>query len=119
MKKIVFITLILLSSLSSYSQSDTIVINLSSYSQVDSAKIIKELREDIRMYKLDGWTQLGVGLFAHGLGCSSFISGPLSDPDVASGFIMYNTIGVSFDVLAIVQFTKARKLKKKLKNITS
>ena len=90
---------------------------VSSYSQSTDSLKIKELKEDIRVTKNDGFMRLSVGLFSHIIGTTAFISGPITDPDVASQFIMYNSIGLIIDVFAIVQFNRVRKKKKELSKL--
>ena len=74
------------------------------------------LTEEIRTLKQNAWMTLTMGLFSNLIGTSHLIGGgKLNDPNVSSPFIMYNSIGLGFDIFAIVQFNKIRKKKKELK----
>lgn len=89
----------------------------SSYSQSTDSLKIAELQEEIRVTRNDGFMRLSIGLFSHAIGAIAFVSGPITDSDVASQFIMYNTIALVVDVFAIAQFNKARKKKKELRKL--
>lgn len=107
MKKLMLILLMVLG-VNSYSQADSV--------QVDPYEVTK-LEEEYRALRKESMIQLSVGFFAHSIGSTAFISGPITDPDVASQFIMYSIVGVTFDVFAIVNLCKARKKKKELESI--
>jgi hypothetical protein len=89
----------------------------SSYTQSTDSLKIAELQEEIRVTRNDGFMRLSIGIFAHAIGATAFVYGPITDPDVASQFIMYNTIALIVDAFAIAQFNKSRKKKKELKKL--
>lgn len=68
--------------------------------------------EDERDYfKQEGWKSLTMGLMSHGGGMICLLYGPLSNKDVLSGYIIFNTVGISLDLMAIYNFKEARKRK--------
>lgn len=75
---------------------------------------IKKTEKQIKHYRNDGFMRLSIGVFSHTMAHLHLISGPLSEPNVMNPYLLYNTIGITFDVFAIIQFTRARKLKREL-----
>ena len=94
------------------------MIALSAVSQreCDSIAFKREII-DAKHMKSDAFVKFGVGGFAHAVGFQELIGGPLSDPNVRSGFILYNSIGLSFDVLTVIQLVRAKRKEKKYKNL--
>jgi hypothetical protein len=87
-----------------------------SYSQADSVKI--EKMEAERYDLLEGGSfKLTMGVFSHAIGTTHVIFGFDGDPGIYYAFGIYNSFGITFDVLAIRDFVKARKKKKEIEEL--
>jgi len=75
--------------------------------EVDSLMFQKQ------QYINDGWTRIGISMFSYSIGSTGFIN-PWSDPNTRSHVFLNGTIGLSFNVLAIVSFAKARRVQKEI-----
>ena len=83
------------------------MISLLSFSQHDSTFIQKELKS----YRADIVVRSGMGLVAHTIGFMGLINSYTSDPLRWNSFIIYNSVGITFDILAITKFIQYRKYK--------
>jgi hypothetical protein len=78
----------------------------------------KEIESQIIKLKKDGWKSLSVGILTSGIGASTTLThGPLTKKEVLSGFLIFNTVGVTLDVMSFYKFSKAKKLQKELSQI--
>jgi hypothetical protein len=68
--------------------------------------------------KRDLWMNVTMSAFSHALGFMYFNGVKTSYKD-RSGFILYNTIGLSFDSYTIVKLCQIRKNNKEIKKIKS
>lgn len=90
-----------------------LLFSVTSYGQeIDSLKLVKERQE-----LLTGATfKLTFGIVGHLIATMQLVN-PIADPEVFTPFAIYHTVGLTFDILAIIDFSKARKRKKQLNNL--
>jgi len=64
-------------------------------------------------YVNHGWCRLGMSMFSYTIASTGFIN-PWSDPNTRGHVYTNGSIGLTFNVLAIVSFVKARKIQKQI-----
>jgi hypothetical protein len=89
---------------------------VTTFSQTDSIKVVN-LTKEVKEHQKNGWMRLGVGTFAHIISTLNLVGGPLSDPDVYNPFIVYNGLGLGMDIMALIEFNRARKKKKEIEKV--
>lgn len=60
-------------------------------------------------FRKEGWMALSIGGLSHGGGIICLQYGPLTNPNVRAGFMIFNGVGLALDFRAYLMFKEARK----------
>lgn len=85
-------------------------INVNSYSQN-----IEELEKERKALIRSAGFEFAFGILSHTISLFA-LNQDMNDPNIQQPFVLYNSLGVMFDTLAIIKLIKARNLKKEIKN---
>ena len=77
-----------------------------SFSQNDSL-----LREELKLQQQDIVIKSSTGVLCHVIGVLHLINGSKNDPSTYNSFLLYNSVGLFFDVLAIIDLIQYKQFK--------
>ena len=68
--------------------------------------------QELKNYKEEIAIKSGFAIYLHGIAFISFKNSPINDPNTWNNVLIYSSIGLVFDVLAIAKFCKYRNYKR-------